>query len=167
METRRPWIHPLDEQRYVIDLPVGIRLALVQLSDELDGLLDSDDGVVQRVFPVAYPDDPEREAGYQALIRGELIDRHRSGIALIQDTAGYGLLAHDQLELWMTTINAMRLVLGTALGLDDDDEDDPDAPPADESEDLDDDDPRSAMLSIYGILNVVADDIVTALTTRL
>jgi hypothetical protein len=149
---RRSWVRRRGDGTYELDLPDGVREALPHLGAELEGLLGSDEPVMARLFPTAYPDDPEREAGYQALIRGELIDRHRAGLELVAATASADRLTHDELVTWMTTVNAMRLVLGTALGV----EDDVDL-------EIDDDDPRSLTNQLYLVLSVLLDDILDVL----
>jgi hypothetical protein len=148
---RRPWVRP-GRDGFVLDLPEGLREALPHLGAEVEALLGSDEPVVHRVFPAAYPDDPEREAGYQALVRGELIDRHRAGLALMADTVDAERLSLDELTTWMTTVNAMRLVLGTALDVDEDRE-----------LELEVDDPQAPMNQLYVVLSVLLSDIVEAL----
>jgi len=149
---RRKWVRAAGDGQVELDLPPGLQEVLPHLGEEIDGLLGSDEPVVARLFPTAYPDDPEREAGYQALIRGELIERHRAGLRLIADTVGTGRLTHDELVTWMTTVNAMRLVLGTALGV----EEDVDL-------EFDDDDPRAVTNQLYVVLTVLLDDILEVL----
>lgn len=151
---RRSWVRP-SKDGFALDLPAGLRDALPHLGAEVDALLGSDEAVVARLFPTAYPDDPGREAGFQALVRGELIDRHRSGIELIAATAQADRLSHDELTTWMTTVNAMRLVLGTALGVEEDTE-----------LELDDDDPRAPTNQLYVVLSVLLGDILEALERR-
>jgi hypothetical protein len=153
---RKPWVARDRDGRFVLQLPDGVGQVLVHLGDELRELLESDHHAVQRVFPVAYPDDPEREAGYQALIRGELIDRHRAGLDLIAATVDADHLTEDQLGAWLTAVNALRLMLGTSLGIDSDDDE----------VDLHPDDPRAPIAELYHLLAVLLDDIVAALSDR-
>jgi hypothetical protein len=152
--TRRPWVRPTDEG-FALELPAGLRDALPHLGSEVEALLDSDEPLVRRVFPTAYPDDPDREAGYQALVRGELVDRHRAGLALIADTVEADHLTAEELTSWMTTVNAMRLVLGTALDVDEESE--PEYP---------DDDPRAITHQFYVVLSILLGDIVDAFDAR-
>ena len=147
---RRPWVRAVDGG-YSLRLPDGLRQVLPRLSDELGELLASDEASVRRVFPTAYPDDAEREAGYQALIRGELVDRHRAGLALLAATADAEMLSQDELTRWMTTINAVRLILGTALDVAEDHE-----------LELDDDDPRQFTFQLFTVLGLLLGDIVEA-----
>ena len=151
---RRPWVRRA-KNGFVLDLPEGLRDALPHLGAEVEALLGSDEPVVRRVFPTAYPDDPEREEGFQALVRGELIDRHRAGLALITETIDAERLSADELTTWMTTVNAMRLILGTALDVDEETE-----------PEYADDDPRAPTHQFYVVLSVLLGDILDALETH-
>jgi hypothetical protein len=152
---RTPWVARDGADRFVLDLPPGLEAALVQLGGEVRELLGSDEPAVRRVFPTAYADDPEREAGYQALVRGELIERHQAGLDLIASTIEAEALTTEQVTAWMTTVNAIRLILGTAL---------------DVSEDLDleldESDPRYPVHQLFVVLGVLLHDIVDALDSR-
>lgn len=150
------WVRPTGDGRFEMSLPSGVRAMLLDLVDRLEELLRSDADVVRRVFPTAYPDDPEREAGFQALVRGELIDRHVASAATIRDTIRSDSLSEAELTSWMTALNALRLVFGTALDVGEDDE--PDHDP--EGEDA------PARLA-YHVLGEVVDDIVHALRSTL
>lgn len=152
---RSPWVARDREGRIALRLPEGLAAALPHLGEELSALLESDSDAVRRVFPTAYPDDPEREAGYQVMVRGELIDRHREGIALIAATLDQDHLTDEQLGAWLTTVNALRLVLGAVLGIEDD---------AGEP-DLTDDDPRLPAWQLYHVLSLLLEDIVAALSS--
>ncbi len=152
---RSPWVARDRTGRIALDLPDGLVAALPRLGDEVDSLLNSDSPAIQRLFPTAYPDDPERDAGYQAMVRGELIDRHRDGIALIAATIDDEYLTEEQLGAWLTTVNALRLVLGAVLDISDDG-----AEP-----DLDEDDPLLPAWQMYHVLSLLLDDIVSALSS--
>ncbi|MBK5221713.1 MAG: DUF2017 family protein [Acidimicrobiia bacterium] len=146
------WVRPDREGGFDLAIPSGVRTMLGDLVDRLDELLGTDSDLVRRVFPTAYPDDAEREAGYQAMVRGELIDRHRASAATIADTVEADHLTEAELTAWMTAVNALRLVFGTAL---------------DVSEDVPlhvdmDSDEGPAQLA-YQVLSELVDDIVTAL----
>ncbi len=140
-----------EADRFAVNLPPGLGAILVQLGGELRDLLVTDADVVRRVFPVAYPDDDEREAGYQAMVRGELIERHQEGIDLIGRTVDADALTEQEMTRWLTTLNAIRLILGTALDVDED-----------EDLDLDEDDPRFPVQQLYFVLSEVVVQILRA-----
>lgn len=106
---------------------------LIRLLRELSALLISDEEehqpLLQRLFPPAYPDDEEKEAEYQRLMREELVasrlDSIESVIAVLGPD-GPDVLEEDEVVAFAQSINAVRLVLGTMLGITDDGDDDTD-----------------------------------------
>jgi Domain of unknown function (DUF2017) len=113
-----------------------------QLREQL--LASTDEPSVRRLFPPAYPDDPERDAGYQVLTRDEL-ERTLDGGEL--DDAG--------MTAWMGTLNSLRLVLGTRLDVDE------------ELPTLDADDPLAPAYAVYEYLGWLLSQVVDALNTDL
>jgi len=105
----------------VIDLSDDERALLGRLLTELNELLESDSPLVRRLFPAAYPDDPEREAEYQRLMRSELVVSRRSAIEVVNAVLERGH-TDDEGELLqlMQSLNSLRLVLGTMLDVTDD-----------------------------------------------
>ncbi len=95
---------------------------LVSLADQLDMIVDSDDPAVRRLFPTAYADDPEKDAGYQILARDELVQARRDAIRTVRASAGKEILTEDELTAWMAVTNDLRLVLGTRLDVSEDDD---------------------------------------------
>ena len=150
------WFRPSKDGGFDVAVPSGVRAMLADMMSDLDELLSSDNANVRRVFPTAYPDDAEKEAGYQALVRGELIDRHRQSAELIAETVEADHLTEEQMNAWMTACNALRLVFGTALDVSEDD-----------SPSIDPDDPDAAARVAYRVLTEIVDDIVQALSTTL
>ena len=87
---------------------------------------------LRRLFPTAYPDDPDRDAGYQVFARDlELIEKRRAAVEVIRSTAEADVLTAEELGAWMGVLNDLRLVLGTMLDVSEDDHhidvDNPDA----------------------------------------
>ncbi len=130
---------------------------LVALGDQLDEVLDSDTPELRRLFPTAYTDDEEKDAGYQILARSELSDARRAAISTVQQTHDNEVLTEDELTDWMALTNDLRLVLGTKLDVAEDDTYD----------DLDPLDPRLPVLEIYHVLGSVLHEIVEALSDAL
>jgi hypothetical protein len=93
-----------------------------------------DDPVVQRLYPSAYPDDAGAETEYRSItepgLRGERLERAQACAA---DLAGPDVDLSDPAAAtrWIQVLNDLRLVLGTRLGVT---EDDPDFDPSDPSE---------------------------------
>lgn len=126
MSRFRPPVRAKGEE-FVIDLGEDESALILRLIGELRSLLtdpDPDEGarsLTARLFPVAHPDDEELEAEYQRLMREELVQSKLSAFDIVEQTL------HDrdhvnehQLVAVMQSINSIRLVLGTMLGVTDD-----------------------------------------------
>lgn len=127
----------------------------MELADQLEELLETDEEDVRRLFPTAYPDDPEREAGYQILSRQGLIDGRREAIAMMKATVDQEVWTEEQLTAWMGTVNDLRLVLGTRLDV------------SEEDQEIDFNAPQAVSHLAYHQLGYLLGEIVEALTTTL
>lgn len=143
--------------RYRISLPSNEQLLVSELVDQLYDQLSgsTDEPHLRRLFPPAYANDAERDAGYQVLTRDELLDRKMAAIATVRRTLRGGDVDAEELTAWMTTLNAMRLVLGTLHDIDED-------PP-----ELDPDDPLAFSYAVYEYLGILLGRIVEALSDDL
>jgi hypothetical protein len=125
-----------------------------QLRDQLT--ISTDAPHLKRLFPPAYADDAERDAGYQVLTRDELLEGRLSALDVVDRTLeGETELDESELTAWMTTLNSFRLVLGTRLDADE------------EIVDIDPDDPRAPEYALYEFLGWILDQTVDALSTDL
>ncbi|MEM8926120.1 MAG: DUF2017 family protein [Actinomycetota bacterium] len=152
---RRKRMFVATDDGFDVELDDEIRPWVLSLATQLDELLDADVEELRRLFPTAYPDDPERDAGYQILARQELIDSRREAIALMQETVAKPTLTGDELSAWMGIVNDLRLVLGTRLDVSEDDHD------------IDPDDPEAPLYILYHQLGYLLSEIVDALTGAL
>jgi hypothetical protein len=118
-------------------------------------LASTDDPSVRRLFPPAYPDDAERDAGYQVLTRDELLEHKLAALDTVEATLDGGQLDDAAMTAWMTTLNSLRLVLGTRL-------DAGEEPPR-----LDEDDPLAPAYAVYEYLGWVLSQVVDALSADL
>jgi hypothetical protein len=113
---------------YVLRIPSPERELICRLLDELRELLTADTAppATVRLFPVVHPDDAEREAEYQRLMRDELVASRLASIERVKEVlAGTGkkvTLTDEQLTSLMQAVNGIRLVLGTILEVTEDDE---------------------------------------------
>ena len=148
---RRP-IRRLKDGSFSFEIDVDLKHFIADLAGQLDLVLGDDAPMLRRLFPTAYPDDPERDAGYQVFARGELIDQRQASINEVRATVDQKILSDEQLLAWMRTVNDLRLVLGTQLDVSEDD-DGPDA-----------DDPDFDTHHVYRVLGMVLEEIVHALT---
>lgn len=108
---------------------------LAHLADQVRRLLeDAHDPLLRRLFPPAYTDDPVEEASYQMLMGDDLLTSHLRGVETLVELASAERLEEVEAVAWLQAINVTRLVLGTRLGVTDEeqtvriDEDDPDLP---------------------------------------
>ncbi len=127
MARRRKFVAPVQavDGGWRIGLDAEERALLVRLMGELRALLTGpdDNELILRLFPTAYPEDEEKEAEYQRLMREELVTSRLSAIesvvAVLEADPGE-LLDEGQTVAFMQSINAVRMVLGTMLGIADD-----------------------------------------------
>ena len=146
---------------YVIHIGGDDSALIPRLVGELRELLadESTDprshALLARLFPVVHPDDDELEAEYQRLMREELVQSKLEAFEIVDEVlAGDGLVDEGQLVAVMQSLNSIRLVLGTMLGVNDD----PDADevlPAMEN---------SAEYHLYGYLSWLLEWCVRAMT---
>jgi hypothetical protein len=151
------WVRRIRRTRrgdFEVRLPDEERALLRDLVPQLRTILDNDlsDPSLRRLFPTAYPDDPERDQEYRQLVGDELLERRRAALDTLLATVDATRLSEDELTAWMGSVNDLRLVLGTRL---------------DVSEDMDPvpepDDPNAPLLVLYGYLGYLLESIVEAL----
>ncbi|MGH8775472.1 MAG: DUF2017 family protein [Jiangellaceae bacterium] len=137
-----------EEEREVLAHVVG------QLREVM--LADSDDPALRRLFPPAYADDPEKEAGYQVLARDELLESRLEAIDVVEASVAAESLDPEQAAAWMGAMNALRLVLGTRLDVSED-----------ELPHVEPDDPELAAWVLYDFLSQLVAELVDALSGAL
>lgn len=109
------------------------------------------DPSLTRLFPTAYPDDVERDAEYQSLVRDDLLERRLTALDLVEDTLDAERVSQEQLLAWMGAVNDLRLVLGTRLDVSED------------MDEIDPADPDAPTFAVYGYLGWLLEHIVAAL----
>ncbi len=143
--------------RYQVKLRPNERVLMadlvVQLREQL--LASTDDPTVKRLFPPAYANDPERDAGYQVLTRDELLEARLAALDVVERTLDGGELDDAAMTAWMGTLNSLRLVLGTRLDVDE------------ELPNLAPDDPLAPAYAVYEYLGWLLSQVVDALNTDL
>ncbi len=155
VKLRRPKpFKALADGTFAVNLAPEVRSFLARLADEIDEVVTLDIPETKRLFPTAYPDDPEKDAGYQVLARDGLVDRRRTAADTLRSTADNEVLTEDELAQWMSVINDARLVLGTRLDVSEDDE-------------IDFDDPNIGLHLIYEDLGYLLDSIVKVMVGAL
>ena len=143
--------------RYQIKLRPNERTLVADLVGQLREQLvaSTDDPSVRRLFPPAYPDDAERDAGYQVLTRDELLEHRLAALDVVEATLDGGVLDDDAMSAWTGTLNSLRLVLGTRLDVDEE------LPPLDPA------DPLAPAYAVYEYLGWLLSQVVDALSRDL
>ncbi|MGH1493784.1 MAG: DUF2017 family protein [Acidimicrobiales bacterium] len=152
---RQRLFEPRPDGRFNVQLSPDAKKGIVSLAEELEELQSTDRPETRRLFPTAYPDDPERDAGYQIFARDQLIEKRRAAVEIIRQTSEADVLTADELGSWMGVLNDLRLVLGTMLDVSEDDDD------------IDFDGPEADSQMLYRYLGELVHSIVEALTTSL
>jgi hypothetical protein len=140
---------------YKLSLATEERELLAGLAPRMrEVFADSQDPVLQRLLPVAYPDDADRQTEYRLLVQDELMASQLSALAVLEETAGADELDEDQVLAWMRAINQVRLVMGSRLEVSEDGTETPTST----------DDPRVPAFAVYHYLSELQDDIVGELS---
>ncbi len=151
---------PNGDGTYTLDLREEERALIAAIVPDLRGLLadDPNDEMLTRLFPTARPDDPEAEAEFRGMVRDELVTKRLSRLDIVAELAEATVLDQEQLAAWLGCVNDIRLVLGTRLGVTEDDEfdDDPEV-----------DDPESVARSAYWYLGWLLEHLVEASASEL
>jgi hypothetical protein len=121
-------------ERVTIDLDDAQTAALSGTFEQLRELLvDGTDEHLQRLFPAAYPDDPELDAEYRRLVGDDLLAHKLDAIDTVEAALASGFLDGDEAFFaWMGSLNDLRLVLGSKLDVDGSEDDGP----TDEQDDI-------------------------------
>lgn len=133
---RGPWrrVSRARDGTFRLRLSPEERDLLRSLPGQLRALLDADDPALERLFPPAYPDDPELETEYAGLVRDDLRKQRATSLEVMESTLDADRLDEEELAAWLGALNDLRLVLGTRLGVTEEmyeqgfPEEDPEAP---------------------------------------
>lgn len=109
------------------------------------------DPTLRRLFPAAYAD-PEREREYQELTRTQLVSGRVRALETLESTVERATLSPEEADAWLRALNDVRLVLGTALDVDEDLDWDA----------IDAGDPHAHGYAVYGYLSGLQEQLVEA-----
>ncbi|WP_251439419.1 DUF2017 family protein [Microbacterium sp. USTB-Y] len=121
---------------------------LADLVGQFVSLLRDSESVVQagqdghllaRLTPAVYPQDPEASAEFAAATRDDLLDRRAAEARIVRDdlesvldgdvaVSGQLTIPAAHVDSWLRTLAALRLVIATRLGIEDEPTPDPDDP---------------------------------------
>ena len=143
---------------YEIRLPPPERRLLATVVPQLRAVLVEDAGAaadpnLRRLFPTAYPDEPDLDREYRGLVADDLLARRLAALDTLAETVDSTRLDEDQMLAWLGAINDLRLVLGTRLDVSEDTDLSPRA-----------DDPEADSLAVYAYLGILLESIVIALS---
>ena len=133
--------------------------------EALVGLRDTappppEDPALARLLPDPYPDDPLASGDFRRRRTDDALGHKRAAARRVLATLpGPGevlVLDEDAAQDWLTTLNDLRLVLGTRLGITDENY-------LDELGELAADDPRVPFIEMYELLTTLVDNLVRAL----
>jgi hypothetical protein len=133
--------------------------------EALVGLRDTappppEDPAVARLLPDPYPDDPLASGDFRRRRTDDALARKRDAARRVLATVpapGEVLVLDEQAaQDWLTTLNDLRLVIGTRLGITDDDS-------AEELDGVEPDDPRRPFVTVYAYLTELLDGLVRVL----
>jgi hypothetical protein len=136
-------------------LEVPERELLKMLPEQARELVDHDDPMAKRLFPVAYLDDEAAQADYHEMMGSSLLEHHQQALDVLVATVDEVTIDMEQLQGWLGAVEVLRLLLGTQL---------------DVSEDIieiDPGDPRADQFTVYQYLSMLQNEIVDTLAAAL
>ena len=140
--------------------PLAAELGLDGLGDDTPSARP-DDPALARLFPDAYPDDPDATAEFRRYTQADLTTERRRRATLALESlerikAGGRLsLTTAEAAAWLGALNDLRLVLGTRLEITADEQE--------PGEGFGPDDPRTAYVPVYYYLGYLQETLVEAL----
>lgn len=124
----------------VMEITMIEEFHLARLVDDLIGLVGAarnpDDPALARLTPSPYPDDPDAAAQFAETTKKDLYDRRLTEARNVRaQLAEFGegidsltheaalttrelLIAPENIEIWLRTLTALRLVIATRIGID-------------------------------------------------
>jgi len=103
-----------EERALLKDLPAQLKEALAAAPQS---------EAFRRLFPPAYANDSEAEAGYRELVGRELEQTKSAALEILSRTAHATELSAEELDAWVRALNDIRLWLGTLLDISEDEQD--------------------------------------------
>ena len=163
LRRKRPF-ERLKRGGFRVNLDPDEREVLLGLLGQMRDLLvaaPADTPHLRRLFPTAYPTDPEADAEYQRLMREELVGSRLAAMetvsAVLDPAAAPREVTAGDLTALMTSMNSLRLVLGTICNVGEDDD----------LAGVTPEHPQFAELQAYGYLSYLVDACVDALSADL
>jgi hypothetical protein len=128
---------------------------LRMLPEQARSLVDRDEPTARRLFPVAYPDDPDAQSEYGEMSGASLLERHHGALDALMATIDASTVGDEELGSWLGAVEVLRLLLGTQLDV------------AEDMVEVSQDDPRLDQFTVYQYLSMLQGEIVDALAAGL
>lgn len=161
MRLRRGPVRRVGRDRFAVQLSAQERDAVRRFTMQLRTLLTSEnpssDDAVARLFPPALPDDVLGNLEYEQHHGDDLLLGKLEALDTVERTLDSDELNETELLAWLGSLNSIRLVVGTRLGV------------TEESTgaDFSGDEQTSEMFSLYGYLTWLEGWVIEALDEEL
>jgi hypothetical protein len=161
MRLRRGQVRRVGRDRFAVQLSAQERDAVRRFTMQLRTLLTSEnpasDDAVARLFPPALPDDVLGNLEYEQHHGDDLLLGKLEALDTVERTLDSDELNENELLAWLGSLNSIRLVVGTRLGV------------TEESSEADfaGDEQTSEMFSLYGYLTWLEGWVIEALDEEL
>jgi hypothetical protein len=135
-----------------------LRTIAAQLRDTIRSIADPTVPVpdeLRRLLPVAYPTDRDAQAEFEKSQRQATVDHHADALEILDETLDAQRLSNAEAGTWLGALVDLRLVYGTALGVEED------------WREPDGADPRYGEWLAYAYLTYLASEFVDALSLTL
>jgi hypothetical protein len=157
VDRPRTTLERTPEGDFLLRISAEERELLRSLPGQLRESLGTGDPSLRRLSPPAHPDDARQEAEYRELVGEDLEGQRRRALEVMEATIDAERLDEEQLSAWLTSLNDLRLVLGTRL----------DVTEEMYEEGLPEQDGRSPAFGLYLYLGWLEEQVVSALAGSL
>ena len=115
-------ITPLEDGTFKLEIPKWQIRIFKSLTQELNPIIsDRSNNLTSRLFPTAYQADTSANNEYELLTHKDLLQSHLDSLEALEELSSNAELSEETLIKITQGVNILRLVLGTRLGINDDD----------------------------------------------
>ncbi len=115
-------ITPLEDGTFKLEIPKWQIKIFKSLTQELNPIIsDRSNNLTSRLFPTAYQADTSANNEYELLTYKDLLQSHLDSLEALEKLSSNAELSEETLIKITQGVNILRLVLGTRLGINDDD----------------------------------------------
>ena len=122
-KTKSMTITPLEDGTFRLEIPKWQIKIFKSLTQELNPIIsERSNNLTSRLFPTAYQADTSANNEYELLTHKDLLQSHLDSLEALDELSSNAELFEETLIKIIQGVNILRLVLGTRLGIDDDDD---------------------------------------------